>query len=140
MLLKAYFKLMSLFDEGRINEFFSWRGRLNRLSFFLRMLAISAFGTLVTDIPEAYGIELSTPVVLFVLLISAILGAFQITKRLHDFDQSGWLQLLSLIPAVNFGLGLYLLFKKGDEYENKYGKDPLLARSVGKLSGRPELT
>lgn len=48
-------------------------------------------------------------------------------KRLHDLDKSGWFLLLNLIPIVNWGLSIYLLFFKGTEGPNRFGADPLAA-------------
>jgi uncharacterized membrane protein YhaH (DUF805 family) len=42
-------------------------------------------------------------------------------KRLHDCDHSGWLYLFALMPLANVVLALYLLFKPGTPWENKYG-------------------
>lgn len=47
------------------------------------------------------------------------------TRRLHDTNKSGWLQLLSFIPIIgNIPLIYWLGFEKGDEEENKYGINP----------------
>jgi len=42
-------------------------------------------------------------------------------QRCHDFDRSGWLVLLFLVPFVNFFFGLYLLLKGGTEGYNRFG-------------------
>lgn len=54
------------------------------------------------------------------LFISAVLGV----RRLHDLDKTGWLWLLFLVPIVNLGMMIYLLFFPGTEGENQYGKKP----------------
>ena len=46
-------------------------------------------------------------------------------KRLHDLDKSAWFILVMFVPIINFIFGLYLLFAKGVEGDNKYGPDPL---------------
>ena len=43
-------------------------------------------------------------------------------KRLHDFDQSGWVFLLALVPIANVALLLALLFRPGTNGENRYGQ------------------
>ena len=41
-------------------------------------------------------------------------------RRCHDFNGSGWLVLLSLIPLVNLVFFLYLVLKSGDAGGNSY--------------------
>jgi uncharacterized membrane protein YhaH (DUF805 family) len=45
-------------------------------------------------------------------------------KRLHDFGHSGWWSLFLLVPLVNIGVSLILIFYAGDDKENKYGIPP----------------
>ena len=52
------------------------------------------------------------------------LAVSQYVKRLHDTNKSGWLILLGLIPIVNIGLALYMLFADGTVGHNRYGLDP----------------
>ncbi len=54
------------------------------------------------------------------LFVSVVLGV----RRLHDLDKTGWLWLLFLIPIVNLGMMIYLLFFPGTEGDNQYGKKP----------------
>ena len=42
-------------------------------------------------------------------------------RRTHDVGHSGWFLLLTFIPYIGLIFSLYLLFKKGDQGENKYG-------------------
>ena len=112
-----------------MGEFFSWQGRLNRRPYFFRGLALSMPVYLLYKLPKAWGVSLSAPVsLLFSLIILAalVLGIFQIIKRLHDLDKSGWYSLLMIIPFLNFLVGLYLTFAKGTEGPNTHGEDPLL--------------
>jgi uncharacterized membrane protein YhaH (DUF805 family) len=100
------------------------KGRTNRQKYFLQILIptfISVFGNaLISDAGgEAAGFGA------LLLLTGGILSIFPGTRRLHDINASGWYLLLSLVPLVNFILGLTLLFKKGTEGPNQYGPDPL---------------
>jgi uncharacterized membrane protein YhaH (DUF805 family) len=104
--------------------FFTLKGRTNRQKYFLQVLIptfISVFGNaLISDAGgEAAGFGA------LLLLTGGILSIFPGTRRLHDINASGWYLLLSLVPLVNFILGLTLLFKKGTEGPNQYGPDPL---------------
>ncbi len=54
-------------------------------------------------------------------LLAVVLAVCAGVKRLHDFNQSGWLYLLFLIPFVSFILLFVLLLKGGDSGVNQYG-------------------
>lgn len=47
------------------------------------------------------------------------------TRRLHDVNKSGWMQLLWFFIIIGWIWLFVLLAKKGDEGENDYGVDPL---------------
>jgi uncharacterized membrane protein YhaH (DUF805 family) len=59
------------------------------------------------------------------VLAGAVLGAFQVVKRLHDLGRPGWHYWLLLIPIYDIYLALVLLFCKGTAGSNSYGVDPL---------------
>ena len=102
----------------------TFSGRLNRLRYFLALLlAMSVY--CLTSIPlEFFGINsmlIHYPIfILYMVWCFSLLG-----RRLHDIGISAWFSLISLVPFVNLGLGLFLLFKKGNAGPNKYGPDPL---------------
>jgi uncharacterized membrane protein YhaH (DUF805 family) len=52
-------------------------------------------------------------------------------RRLHDFDKSGWLYLIGLIPIVSLYL-LYLYVQPGTRGSNRFGPDPLDRDETGK--------
>jgi hypothetical protein len=100
---------------GTLPAWFTCEGRLPRMAYFLRMLAIfpiALFG---------FGLVGATPVLgLPLIILTEILLIPQSAKRLHDMNQSGWLQLLCIIPFVH----LWLLFGPGTEGPNQYGSQP----------------
>ncbi len=116
-----------------LNAYFSHRGRLGRLNYFLYSLALGIFcaiffgGMQFVLPPEnaqqtASGMEivfalLMLIVALVVLFASVILAI----KRFHDLDKSGWWYLIAIIPIVNILVGIYLLFFKGTEGPNRFG-------------------
>lgn len=62
-------------------------------------------------------------------LAAVVPSAIVASKRLHDLNTSAWYLLLGLIPLVNIGLGLVLVFARGTRGPNKYGPDPLAPRA-----------
>jgi len=51
------------------------------------------------------------------MLLPSIAAA---TRRLHDTDRSGWLQLIGLIPVLGWIAIIYFLAQPGSE-ENRFG-------------------
>jgi len=101
---------------GALPGWFTFQGRLPRMAYFLRMLAVfpvALFG---------FGLAAAAPVVsLPLIVLTFILLVPQSAKRLHDMNQSGWLYLLCIIPLVH----LWLVFGPGTEGPNQYGPKPL---------------
>jgi uncharacterized membrane protein YhaH (DUF805 family) len=46
------------------------------------------------------------------------------TRRLHDINKSGWMQLLWLIPIFGWAYLIYMLAQPGDAADNQYGAVP----------------
>ena len=47
------------------------------------------------------------------------------TRRLHNSNKSGWVQLLYLIPVFGWLLMILFLVTEGNDGRNQYGEDPL---------------
>lgn len=47
-------------------------------------------------------------------------------KRLHDRDRSAWFMLIAFVPIVGIWFLVEVLFLKGTEGDNRFGKDPLV--------------
>ncbi|HIC44354.1 MAG TPA: DUF805 domain-containing protein [Sulfurimonas sp.] len=52
------------------------------------------------------------------------------TRRLHDINQSGWWQLIILIPLIGQLVIFVFTVFKGDPGENRFGEDPLDTSSM----------
>lgn len=107
---------------------FTGDGRVGRLHYFLTNLAIG-LGLLVCwfaliEVNDFTGEATVHPVYWPLMLVGMWLSVGNMIRRLHDRDHNGFMWLLSLIPAVGFVLGLYLLFAPGDPVRNKYGPPP----------------
>lgn len=106
---------------------FSINGRIGRLRYlayswiyaFLSLIVIGlAFGLLVAINRDLIGLALLAYVpVVAVSLIPAI-------RRCNDLNKSGWLSLLSLVPIVNIGFAIWVLFFPGDADANNFGPAP----------------
>lgn len=127
-------------DTGIKENFFQWRGRLNRARYINRTLVLIAAGTslymLMVALFAATGGEEDTFLVIYAMsmllcLPITIASYMLMIRRLHDIGLSGFFLLLSFIPIVSLGFFIYILVKKGTEGDNAYGSDPLGATDGG---------
>ena len=126
---------------------FSFKGRIGRRLFWLGILIpVCIIAILLHFLPLTQ--DPMYIIYIFFYLIMAWIGTAGFTKRLHDCNQSGWLQLLFYIPAtatytlstlnynqhwvmtsgyITFLIGLWvsikLVIKRGTVGQNKYGKE-----------------
>ena len=105
-----------------LDHIFSFKGRRNRKSYILFVLAVAVLSA----ISNIIFIEIAPVLVLIIFIPLTIAQLAVTTQRLRDTDHTGWWVLLGFIPIINLILGLYLLFKKGTEGNNRFGSDPLV--------------
>lgn len=121
-------------------------GRINRAEYIGQVILTGiVFGLLMTFAGSLYvgGMKIfAIPVgILAIWMYWRIVMAY--VKRLHDLGWSGWLSVLLVLDGLEeklvnntslsvllslfiLVLSLFLIFRKGDQGVNKYGKDPLM--------------
>ena len=115
-------------DKGFMQKFFRTDNRLNRKRYLFRALGVGFCSGIVSFIMDRAGDDASLILLglLFVISIALIVSSVMLMiRRLHDLNRSGWFFLVGLVPLINFIFGLYLLFAKGTEGQNRFGADPL---------------
>lgn len=134
-------------EETWKEKYFSFQGRLNRKRYILRSIVNNLVSHFLNCILAVISFVFSgesdiihftfygEPDLLFgisiiVCILSFVAGVSLSVRRLHDLNRSGFFFLLFFIPIVNFFLGIYIIFFKGTEGDNRYGSDPL-ARGNG---------
>lgn len=111
------------FDKIK-EDYFNIEGRINRKVYIMRFLTLMVISFIIGLIFGLLGSN-NGLVNVIISLVLAIAAFSQHIKRLHDLGKSAWWCLLMLIPIVNLGLIIYLVFFKGDEFTNEYGINPL---------------
>lgn len=117
--------------------FFSYKGRINRQTYWLYSLGLIGLALLQIGFihileglvnMQVWGI--GTFLVMMFALVFVItdiwINMSLQAKRWHDVGQTGWLSLLAVIPYVNIGIFVILGFIKGTNGVNRFGADPLL--------------
>lgn len=117
----------ALTQETYEPSFFAMSGRIGRIRYLAFLFGgYILFGLLAIMLGAALtasGMNSGVMILIMGLLyLGLIVMAFVMARRrLNDLDQSGWLSLLFLVPAVNFFFGLYLIFAPGTSGNNRYG-------------------
>ena len=100
-----------------IKLYVTFTGRARRAEYWMFCLTNFVIATLIGLIGFILNTDiLSTLYGLFVFIPNIAVGV----RRLHDIGKSGWGILLGCIPVANFYL-LYLLLRRGDKMDNRYG-------------------
>lgn len=102
-------------------------GRIGRLSYFGRTLAISLPPQLLMVYGEQAHSEGLTLVGAVLCLVSMVFVISFGVQRLHDLERPGSHYLLLFVPFYNFYLSLCMLLERGTAGPNRYGEDPLAA-------------
>lgn len=109
-------------SSGGIGKLFSAAGRIGRLEYFLTIVGIWGAIIVLWTISAFFDAPVLLSLLLLVVwLLATIVSVIAGIKRLHDFDQSGWLILLNLVPFVGFILFFVLLLKGSSPGLNQYG-------------------
>lgn len=119
---------------------FSPSGRFGRLSFIAWGAILGIISNVITailggtamfvpqfeydgsDVPVPP--DISPAILIALVIISLVFAVFYIVfsvRRCHDFDASGWWNLLLLVPLANLIFMLVLWIKPGNEGANGYG-------------------
>lgn len=112
---------------------FSFRGRINRLPYWIVSVVMFLFGGTLHQLLGGRGPEqaMSSGPGLLALLFFAVsvwIGLALQIKRWHDRDKSAWWALLNLVPVLGT---IWILIEcgllAGSDGPNRFGRDPLQA-------------
>ena len=108
-------------DSGGVGDLniFTAAGRLGRIRYLMYTMGVGLVGGIIAML------LFMIPVVGIFLGIAVYVGLMVITflltiQRCHDFNKTGWLSLIVLIPLVS----LVFYFWPGTKGENDYGHQP----------------
>jgi len=107
--------------------YLSFEGRVSRKDYALLYIlpAFVIYGIAYTldnmmrATPQSFGIF--APIVGLVLLWPSIVMT---TKRLHDWDKTGWFQIINIIPIIGMIFWIVTACVRGTEGTNRFGAQP----------------
>lgn len=98
------------------SKYADFNGRASKSEYWWFALFIVAGGIIISMISNVLYLLFSLGT-----LVPSIAAA---TRRLHDTDKSGWLQLIALIPVLGWIAIIYLLVQDAKE-PNRFGTAPV---------------
>jgi uncharacterized membrane protein YhaH (DUF805 family) len=108
----------------------SWSGRVGRVNYFVTMFVSCTLGAVAGAVGEPGARGLLFWPSIGVLLLCAYISGAVVIKRCHDLGKSGWWSALAFVPIVNLGLGIYLLFWRGQDTANRFGRPPAVSPPI----------
>lgn len=100
-----------------------FEGRSSRPEFWWFTLGQFIIGVLLSTLGQASGLF---DALSFLFFLGALLPSIAVTaRRLHDIGQSGWLQLIGLIPILGWIALIVLCAQPTKPGPNQYGEAPL---------------
>ena len=113
-------------------RFFSPGCRIGRIRYLSHGMLVTLVMYTVLGIITAIGVSGGsdgfTPLLMLLMIPFYIFFIYAsvlfMVQRLHDLNQSGWWWLLMIIPLINIGMMIWLVFFPGTEGSNNYGKHP----------------
>ncbi|MBL0717518.1 MAG: DUF805 domain-containing protein [Desulfosarcina sp.] len=110
---------------------FSFRGRINRLPYWIVTLILIGWGSIFQQLMGSYGpdnpMTIGPVLVTIANFIIVLWIALSIqVKRWHDRDKSGWWVLINLIPIIGQVWGfIECCVLRGTVGDNRFGRDLL---------------
>ena len=131
-------------------DYFSWRGRIGRRTYWLRSLAAALVVGVIAvtgELLRPYAWPVATALAAIAILLGAWICATLVVRRFHDHGRHGWMGLaavaagafigsagqwfgaglpaMTLASVVGLALSIYLGFVRGIRGPNEYGPDPV---------------
>ena len=108
-------------EEFGVIKIFSAEGRLGRVRYIAYTMGVTfLFGIAFGIAAAAAGPEAAMAVTVAGYVVMLLVTILLSIQRAHDFNASGWLSILALVPLVN----LIFLIIPGTDGENRFGKRP----------------
>ncbi len=116
------------------NLLFSWKGRVNRITYIILLLLSTILWLNVLFIMSIYQYNFFSTSLFWIFLTIYIYSSFILgIKRLHDINLSWYYILSSFIPIINTAFWIWLILKKGTVGDNKFWNEFLLNKEDLKL-------
>lgn len=103
-----------------LSQYANFNGRARRSEYWFWTLATAIVSIAVAIVDAIIG----GMILQWVLIVATIVPSLAVgSRRLHDTDKSGWLQLIGIIPIVGW-IVLIVFLAMDSTPDNKYGPNP----------------
>lgn len=113
------------FKHTIMGNFANFKGRASRSEYWRFVAVTIALGFIINVLNFIFShtfLGSLISLVSFAYSCAILLPSIGIAvRRLHDVNTSGWVLLAGFIPFIGLVYVIYLLAKKGDEADNKFG-------------------
>lgn len=119
-------------------EFLGFEARIGRLRYIVWQLGLGVIFQslcLIGFLMVIVSPVISIGIIGVGIILYSIFGLRIAAQRLHDFNSSAWMLLLSLVPIANLILGIMLMVRPGTSGANRYGAPPAPNSTSVKISG-----
>ncbi len=102
--------------------------RRSRLNYTIRLIPTYLLAMIFVSVGKPMreeGLMLIASVLISLGVVCTIYVVYISIGRLKDMNANPWWAVLSIIPLISLIFFIALMFLKGTEGENQYGKDPL---------------
>ena len=107
-------------DRSLKGMWFCFKGRLNRMRFFCRVVPLWVLAGGIQSLAETVGVYANA---LYFVILAAMFSL--VVRRAHDMGFRPWLLLIMVcVPGLNALTTLYLIIMRGDRDPNRYGMPP----------------
>jgi len=103
-----------------LSQYANFNGRARRSEFWFYTLAVVIVSIIAAIIDAILGVMILQWIVILATLVPSLAVG---SRRLHDTDKSGWLQLITIIPIIG-AIVLIVFWAMDSTPDNKYGPNP----------------
>ena len=111
-----------------LGKYAVFRGRSTRMEFWgftiVNVICWLIIGYLFMKYPRGLANSIMTTVAIIYFLLTVTPSIAVIMRRWHDIGRTGKWILLNLIPVAGWIATLGFFLYRGDNFTNKYGRDP----------------
>jgi uncharacterized membrane protein YhaH (DUF805 family) len=107
-----------------MQKYLSFKGRAGRNELWIVIVPLMVVG----GAGDAVGVLMHNYAIAILSLLAVLWPSIALAvRRWHDLGRSGWSILLQMVPIVGIWCIYLLVFRRGEQGDNRFGADPVQA-------------